>query len=397
MSEVCFEELVAPLEPAVFFRDYWQKQIFLGSSAASVGSLVSLADLEFLLTSLTTPGPDWIQVVKAGSTRATSSFCTVESFVSLPKIYGAFAAGYTIQLAKMHKRSAPVGRLCRSADIAFTAAGMPLAHRVGSHLYLTPAHSVGFSPHYDSHDVFVVQVQGTKRWKIYGALEEFPVEMQQGDVPRDRLPPLSHDILLEAGQVLYVPRGIFHEALAEDRHSIHVTLDVFPYTWADLVARLMRAEGRFRAALPVGTWTEDGISPALAAGLRERLDELLAAGDLAGVASGMLEDFVGGLDTLPADGLGQLLDLEAVVTLDTVLARRPGSFAQIIAKNGNLELRFPSSGFGGPAALVPVFRFLRDSPRFAVRDLPSLLSGESKLAIAKELIREGFLEIAGSP
>jgi|GEM_PF-4566487 len=396
MPEVCFQELIASLGPDVFFRDYWQKQIFWAPSAASVESLVSLADLEFLLTSLTTPGPDWVQVVKAGSPRATSSFCTGESFVSLPKIYGAFASGYTIQLAKMHKRFAPVGRLCRSADIAFTAAGMPLAHRVGSHLYLTPAHSVGFSPHYDSHDVFVVQVQGTKRWKIYGALSEFPVEMQQGDVPRDRLPPLSHDVLLEAGQVLYVPRGIFHEALAEDRHSVHVTLDVFTSTWADLISKMMLAEGRFRAALPVGSWTGDGVSPALLAGFRERIDWLLAAGDLGGVIGEMRQDFIGGLDTLPADGLGQLLDVEAI-TLDTVLAQRPGAFAQITARNGSLELRFPGSGFGGPGALDPVFRFLRDSPRFAIRDLPSMLSGESKLAIAKELIREGFLEIAGSP
>lgn len=396
MAEVRFEELIAPVDSEVFFRDYWQKQILRGTTSASVQSLVSLADLEHLLTSLTNPGPDWIQVVKAGATRATSAFCTRESFVSLPKIYASIAAGYTIQMAKMHKRFAPIGRLCRSADAAFVAAGIPLARHVGSHLYLTPAHSVGFSPHYDSHDVFVVQIQGTKRWKIYGALEEFPVEMQHGDVPRDQLPPLTHDILLEEGEVLYVPRGIFHEAIAEDRHSVHVTLDVFNYTWADLISKMMLARGRFRAALPVGSWTGNGASPALLDGLSERIRELQGLKGVTPLVGEMLRDFIDSLDTLPADGLGQLLELEAI-TLDTVVARRPGAFAEILAQNGNLELRFPSSGFGGPSALEPVFRFLRDSPRFAVRDLPSLLSGESKLAIAKELIREGFLEIAGSP
>lgn len=393
MPDISFEQLIAPLAPSAFFRDYWQKDSLLAPTTGRVRELVTLADIELLVSSLIATGPDWIQVVKAGSRLAQPSFCTDESFVSLPKLYGAYRAGYTIQLAKLHKRWPPVGRLARAVEAAFTTAGVPLAHRIGSHLYLTPARSAGFTPHYDSHDVVVVQVAGNKRWKVYGAREEFPVAMQMGDVPRDQLPPLRHDVLLEAGEILYIPRGIFHEALSEDQFSVHVTLDIFPYTWSDLVSRIMLAQPRFRGSLPVGSWTASGASPELASGYRERIDGLAGFGGLDALATGMLRSFIENLDTLPDDGFEQMHRLGSV-TLDTVVARRPGSFARVLANGGGPELRFPGSGFGGPEVLAPVFRYLEASPRFAIRELPDLLSGDSKLEIARELIREGFLEIA---
>ena len=394
MPDISFEQLIAPLEPGAFFRDYWQKDSLLAPTTDRVRDLVSLADIELLVSSLISTGPDWIQVVKTGSRLEPAAFCTDESFVSLPKLYSAYRAGYTIQLSKLHKRWPPVGRLARAAEAAFTAAGVPLAHRIGSHLYLTPAHSTGFTPHYDSHDVVVVQVAGAKRWKVYGAREEFPVAMQMGDVPRDQLPPLRHDVLLEAGQILYIPRGIFHEALSEDQFSVHVTLDIFPYTWSDLVSRIMLAQPRFRESLPVGAWTATGASPELVEGFRERLQGL---GDFAGLDSlavSMLKNFIENLDTLPDDGFEQMHRLESV-TLDSVVERRPGAFARVLTNGGNPELRFPGSGFGGPEVLAPVFRYLEASPRFVVRELPDFLSGASKIEITRELIREGFLGIAG--
>jgi hypothetical protein len=392
MAELSFQDLITPLESEAFFGEYWQKKVLWSPSSDQIRTLISLADIEFLLSSLTTPGPNWVQVVKAGKPLALRSYATGESFVSLPKVYGAYQAGYTIQLAKMHKRWRAVGALCRAAEIAFTEAGVPLSTRIGSHLYLTPAHSTGLEPHYDNHDVIVVQVEGVKHWKVYGSLDAFPIDMQIGSVPRDQLPPLEQDIPLEAGQILYIPRGVFHEASTEDQHSVHITLDITPYNWTDLLYRVMREDARFREALPVGSWTQDGASETLRSQLRERLTALADHETVDRVARAMFDGFLEYLDTLPQRGLEQLHQLESVGP-DTILRRRPGAYPSLLKDGGKLKLRFPGSGFQAPEGLESLFEALLQSSRFAVRDLPDLLAEESKVEVARELIREGFLEI----
>ena len=43
--------------------------------------------------------------------------------------------------------------------------------RFQANIYLTPGNAQGFHPHYDSHDVFVVQLQGTKRWRVWAPID----------------------------------------------------------------------------------------------------------------------------------------------------------------------------------------------------------------------------------
>ena len=42
-----------------------------------------------------------------------------------------------------------------------------LGHPVQINAYITPPQNQGFAPHYDVHDVFVLQIAGRKRWRIH--------------------------------------------------------------------------------------------------------------------------------------------------------------------------------------------------------------------------------------
>lgn len=71
----------------------------------------------------------------------------------------------------------------------------------------------GVGPHYDSYDVFLLQVAGTRRWRI-GRLRD---DRLQPDVP---LKILSHfepeeEWLLEPGDMLYLPPMWAHDGVAE--------------------------------------------------------------------------------------------------------------------------------------------------------------------------------------
>ena len=91
----------------------------------------------------------------------------------------------------------------------------------------------GYPLHFDNVNVFFIQVSGRKHWKVYKPVVQDPMY----NVPRD-----SHgeyednqdvrkdillDVTLEAGQVLYIPRGFLHEGwveASETEPSVHLTV-----------------------------------------------------------------------------------------------------------------------------------------------------------------------------
>ncbi|WP_430930579.1 JmjC domain-containing protein, partial [Pseudomonas aeruginosa] len=42
----------------------------------------------------------------------------------------------------------------------------------GCNAYWTPPNSQGFAPHWDDIDAFVLQLEGTKRWRLYPSRDE---------------------------------------------------------------------------------------------------------------------------------------------------------------------------------------------------------------------------------
>lgn len=128
----------------------------------------------------------------------------------------------------------------------------------GVNLYASWTATRGFSVHWDDHDVFVLQTAGAKRWQLYGETRRFPlVRDSEPNVEPPREPMWSE--VLRAGDVLYIPRGWWHDARAQGGEgaggsgSLHLTCSVLPVTGLDfmewLTGRLTRHE-TFRQDLP---------------------------------------------------------------------------------------------------------------------------------------------------
>ena len=127
----------------------------------------------------------------------------------------------------------------------------------GINLYASWMPTRGFSTHWDDHDVFVLQVAGRKRWRLYGETRRSPMfrDAEPAAEPREQV----WSEVIEAGDVLYVPRGWWHDARAEGGDgadgggSLHLTCSVLPFTGLEFMAwlsgRLARHE-TFRRDLP---------------------------------------------------------------------------------------------------------------------------------------------------
>lgn len=70
---------------------------------------------------------------------------------------------------------------------------------------------------------------------------EFLARDSSHNLSRDELGELLEEVTLEAGSLLYFPRGIVHEACTDsDSHSLHLTVSVYQHTsYADLLEKLL--------------------------------------------------------------------------------------------------------------------------------------------------------------
>ncbi|MBB4807016.1 ribosomal protein L16 Arg81 hydroxylase [Chryseobacterium defluvii] len=105
--------------------------------------------------------------------------------------------------------------------------------------FLTPENSQGFSPHFDTHDVFVMQMSGSKEWHI----GDFEIELatrRQGFLVSPEVMNSPHTIIsMFDNDILYLPRGMVHWAFAEHLPSLHVTVDIDSVTYSDLLLELI--------------------------------------------------------------------------------------------------------------------------------------------------------------
>ena len=170
--------------------------------------------------------------------------------------------GATLIVDAVNEISPPLQRLCSGLSAEFAASSQ-------ANLYACWGETQGFDVHWDDHDVFVVQVDGRKQWALYGPTETAPTRRGPG---ADASPPQSEPelIVLEPGDLLYLPRGHWHAAVGLGGPTLHLTIGLTRKTGSDLLHWLadeVLAEEAGRADLPF----EAGE-----AAIGERLAQLLA-------------------------------------------------------------------------------------------------------------------------
>lgn len=252
-----FSDLVAPISPEVFFEQSWENQPLhiRRRESGFYEKLLTHRDVEAAIASGGLRYPA-IQLARDGRFFVADSFTrSIRSgddvFTGIPnldRIAAEYRSGATISLPGFHRAWRPLGALAAAVEEQFD-------HVVHTNVYITPGNAAGFSAHYDTHEVFVLQIAGSKRWRI----EKPPLALPHRGQPFD---PRSHkssapllQIELAPGDLLYLPRGFVHETSTSDSFSAHVTLGITVYTWVELLAEWIQSSRHspsLRHALPPG-------------------------------------------------------------------------------------------------------------------------------------------------
>lgn len=381
--------LIDPIEKKAFFEQYWERQplVVKRNQKDYFASLLSLDELDRAITTFNLSYPNI--TLKNAAKEITAADYTVRGALDVSAVYRLFREGSTIVLAFLDNVIPTLTSLCRGLE-------SELCFPLQTNAYVTPPAAKGAKHHYDTHDVFVLQVVGSKHWTIYGTPVELPLRGQDFDPAVHERGAPSMEFELEAGDVAYIPRGVVHDAWSSDDVSMHITLGVLAYTWADLllefVAEAALHDSAFRNALTPGFGREEFDRTKAKELLQDLLERLSAKSSLDGVLDRFTDQWIAACPPLLRGQMEQI-GLVEELKIDSVLGARRDvvSFIRMEADSGTIYSYGKKISF--PQHAVEAARFAVKKSRFVVTELPGDLDEEGKLTLLRRLVREGLVVV----
>ena len=326
--------------------------------------------------------------MKAGNTIPTETYIGANRRLDPLAAAKHFDDGATLIFEQLQRHLPVLSELC-------TSVGTDLSSRIQTNIYLTPAGAQGFAPHWDSHDVFVLQIMGRKNWYMYDTKIPLPLQGQHYDSAKYAPGPISHEFGLYPGDTVYIPRGLIHSATATDEATLHITLGVTAFTWTDYFLEMVAAAGLEEAAmrenLPLGFANQGAPSANRDDLYREKLQLLLSRFDAERVWHHFEYRLATANSPLLTNVLSSRLDYEPLAP-ESAIRRRAG--VRVDVKNGSKHVRLIFSGLcvSTPSHWVSAIDFVLTADDFQVRELPDCLDLTEKVELVGRLIREGLLE-----
>ncbi|GAA4887270.1 cupin domain-containing protein [Streptomyces coeruleoprunus] len=181
------------------------------------------------------------------ATPVTTRRSTVWQRTHPNELHQRLAEGASLVVDQIDHLHEPIGDLAAQLE-----AWLRATVQINAYASWTPTE--GFGTHWDDHDVVIIQVQGAKRWRLYGPTRRVPLHR---DVAAPEPPPTEPvaELVMRPGHVLYLPRGWWHSVTADQgTHSLHLTCGLTPHTGARLLNWLadeLLASDTFRVDLPL--------------------------------------------------------------------------------------------------------------------------------------------------
>lgn len=243
--------LIGPITHQEFFDRYYEREALIvpRDEPTRFAPLLSIAHLDSLIASADLRA-NTIDLADASRELDRAAWVMDGGAVDRAVIAHQHALGATIILQQLHQSDPDLAAFCRAMEQTFSC-------HVQTNIYLTPPSAQGFHTHYDNHDVFVLQVEGEKLWRLYGTPVTTPYRGEGFERGKYDLGEKTSEFVLKAGDCAYVPRGLVHDASTSgDGPSLHITCGLIVKTWAEVVleavSEVALSEPEFRRSLPPG-------------------------------------------------------------------------------------------------------------------------------------------------
>ncbi|MBT4770614.1 MAG: hypothetical protein HOO00_08865 [Rhodospirillaceae bacterium] len=378
-------DFLSPLGSDEFFSAYLGKKPFLVERANKnfFSDALTLPDIDALFAS----NPNRLRMARMdGETTPDNRPPPMLGGKSLIDDLEKFSQGYTLIFDKANDGLPKLKSLCNR-----------LAGEIGfpfrTNVYLTPSKFQGFSPHFDDHDVFVLQCEGSKHWQVEKQRRLLP---RSGDsLPRDERELIGEidDFVLEQGSLLYIPRGYVHAAEASEGCSLHITLGLGVITWADVlasaVAQMIETDDGLKESLPPNFLTTD--TKPFHAFLSGFFTKAAKKYPMEQFADRFLDEILGRFQVDMTGGISSVIRMNEAPRDNTyVLAE--GVVCRLKKSDDEMTVILPGKEISLPIMTEQAVTRLFSGARLSCKDLPSLDEDEAEVLI-KRFVREGIIRV----
>jgi len=243
--------LISPISKTEFFKTYHEKEALLSkhNDANRFHGLLSIDRIDEIIASTELP-PSSLDMVRKEPPIERSYYTFKNGNIDRGAVIRHYQEGATIILPQLHLADEILAKFCRSLENVFSS-------HVQTNIYLTPGSSQGFNTHFDDHDVFVIQLSGTKKWRLYQKPIDNPYRGESFNTKDYKSGELQKEFELKEGECVYIPRGLMHDAISVgEKASLHITVGLIVKKWADLMLEALSEVAirnpRFRRSLPPG-------------------------------------------------------------------------------------------------------------------------------------------------
>ncbi len=386
--QISFADLVG--DEAMFAAEYFGRApLFRRAALAEPQQLFSIADADKLLHNESLRLP-YLSLRKEGQSLLPEAFArqtniqgsTVIDAVDPQLVYKLFHSGATVVWNCLNHYHDDMRQLAAAVGRVFATEGDAVAFLTGPARSNTPVH-------HDEVDVYAIQIEGARRWRVWprrGPGRKYRYEVESlGD-------PLL-DIVLNPGDVLYIPNNTPHAVDSEEQVSLHVSVTARPRRWDDLlrstVDRLLDDDSFVEFP-----WLDGQRNPEVLASLAERigllaqkltaLDTGAELGEL--IRAGVPEDS-------HEDGFIAAVSVEMMSP--STMVQRTNLPVTFIDTEERVEARIGDRKIAMPHAIADTLRRLSPSDTAAAGVLFEGIEQDRSVRLTKDFVRLGVFAIAG--
>lgn len=371
-----FKELIAPIDPNIFFSNYYEKKpLFIKRNQDGFyKKLLNINNIENYLLSDELSFIN-LKVLLNNQLVSSSSYSNASgSGIDFDKLQSFKDKGALIVINN-------INRSIKKTSDFLSLIESELHTSFQCNCYLSPENSEGFKTHFDTHDVLALQVYGKKTWEIYQSEEYLPSKIPNKEITfkHENELKLIMTVDLEEGDLLYLPRGFYHKAFTKNSPSAHIAINysvIFGYKLISTLGNELYKNYFFRKTYPSIGFDKEAY-------INDFKKELITS-----IEKLSISDF-DKLYQMRLDATKQLNQYQPSLTIDSLLVRSFQSEYFIQNNKSNCILKCGTVSIVLPINFSLAISEIMKHKQIMVNDF-LLEEAKFKLQLAKRLLNSGL-------
>ncbi|MWV31213.1 cupin domain-containing protein [Rathayibacter iranicus] len=395
MTNIKFENLAGDAD--TFLDEYRDKKPLLRVGAIPAPhELLTLKEVDDLLTSEAIR-PPYFRMAKEGDQIRDGVFTKLtrvqlshmDDVIDPEKVIEAFQGGATVTWNSMNHFNANLREVTSTLSRA-------LGCRSDVVSFLTPGGGVqGFAPHLDNTEVFVIQLYGQKKWRVWETITPRPPVGYALDTQALGEPTMG--FVMNPGDVLYLPWGTPHVASSVDQMSFHLSVTTKPRSLSellqDVVKDITEDDEAFAEQPTLNESRSANVTEALSRAF-QRLIFKLGTLDVVETFNRAIARAARQTGTGHINFFENLAESEAALDETSRLIRVEGQRVLTVndAPDGKVDVTVGLRTYRMNAKAMPALKILQENSAITVADMSAHIGRSAAITLAKTFLRVGYVK-----